>query len=128
MEVPPSLRKYEEQKSFPNNPVNKPEVRESRSSPKKDQAINALERFVDSRKTIDVLLKKGIKNFFPVQYETYDYIYDKRDLIARDRTGSGKTLAFSLPIIERFRDKDLFGDRTTKFLIVLPTRYNYYRI
>lgn len=34
----------------------------------------------------------------------------------------GKTLAFSLPIIERFREKDLFKDSSTKFLIVLPTR------
>jgi ATP-dependent RNA helicase DDX21 len=50
-----------------------------------------------------VLIRKGIKNLFPIQYETYDIIYDKYDLIARDRTGSGKTLAFALPIIERFR-------------------------
>lgn len=71
---------------------------------------------------IDVLLKKGIKTFFPVQFETYAFIYDKKDLIAKDRTGSGKTLAFSLPIIERFRDKNQFGDHSTKFLIVLPTR------
>lgn len=47
--------------------------------------------------------RKGIKYFFPIQYETFKIIYDGKDLIARDRTGSGKTLAFSLPIIERFR-------------------------
>lgn len=121
MEVASGLRKYEEQKNLANSSEQK---NDGRSPSKKDLPINALERFVDSRKTIDVLLKKGIKFFFPVQYETYNYIYDKRDIIAKDRTGSGKTLAFSLPIIERFRDRDLFGDRTTKFLVVLPTRYS----
>jgi len=44
-----------------------------------------------------------VERFFPVQYETFDYIYKGDDLIARDRTGSGKTIAFSLPIIQRFR-------------------------
>ena len=52
---------------------------------------------------IQVLKDKGIKRFFPVQYETFDQIFKGHDLIARDRTGSGKTIAFSLPIIERFR-------------------------
>ena len=66
--------------------------------------------------------KKGIKFFFPVQYNTFDTIYKGKDLIARDRTGSGKTMAFSLPIIERFRDEDAFAKARTKFLIVLPTR------
>jgi superfamily II DNA/RNA helicase len=50
-----------------------------------------------------VLNDKGIKKFFPVQYETFEFIYQGLDVIARDRTGSGKTIAFALPIIERFR-------------------------
>lgn len=50
-----------------------------------------------------VLRDKGVKRFFPVQYETYESIFKGKDLIAKDRTGSGKTMAFSLPIIERFR-------------------------
>jgi superfamily II DNA/RNA helicase len=52
-------------------------------------------RYIKNEKTIE----KGIVAFFPIQYETYDIIYNEKDLIARDRTGSGKTLAFSLPII-----------------------------
>jgi ATP-dependent RNA helicase DDX21 len=56
-------------------------------------------RYIKNEKTIEVLKKKGIVAFFPIQYETYDIIYNEKDLIARDRTGSGKTLAFSLPII-----------------------------
>lgn len=72
---------------------------------------------------IQVLKDKGIKRFFPIQYDTFEYIYKGRDLIARDRTGSGKTLAFSLPVIEKFRKDDAFRDGgKVKFLIVLPTR------
>ena len=82
-----------------------------------------LSYFIKNKKMIDVLNEKGIQRFFPIQYETYDYIYRGQDVIARDRTGSGKTLAFALPIIERFREKGYFeDDRRPKFLIVLPTR------
>lgn len=73
---------------------------------------------------ISVLHNKGIERFFPVQYETYQSIFEGKDLIARDRTGSGKTIAFSLPIIERFREERVFRESPKpKFLIVLPTRY-----
>jgi superfamily II DNA/RNA helicase len=50
---------------------------------RKELPINALEKYIYSRRTIDVLIKKGVKNLFPIQYETYDIIYDKYDLIAR---------------------------------------------
>jgi len=59
--------------------------------------------FIKDEKVLQVLEEKGIKRFFPVQYETFQFIYDGKDVIARDRTGSGKTMAFALPIIERFR-------------------------
>jgi len=72
---------------------------------------------------IQILQEKGIKRFFPVQYETFEHIFKGKDLIARDRTGSGKTMAFSLPVIERFRKEDAFRDGgKVKFLIVVPTR------
>lgn len=82
-----------------------------------------LSHFIKNEKMIQVLKDKGIKRFFPIQYDTFDHIYKGKDLIARDRTGSGKTLAFSLPVIERFRSIDAFKDGgRVKFLIVLPTR------
>lgn len=72
---------------------------------------------------LQVLRDKGIKRFFPVQYETFEHIYKGKDLIARDRTGSGKTMGFSLPVIERFRKEEMFKDGgKLKFLIVVPTR------
>jgi ATP-dependent RNA helicase DDX21 len=82
-----------------------------------------LTHFIKNDKMVQVLKDKGIKRFFPVQYETFEHIFNGKDLIARDRTGSGKTLAFSLPVIERFRKNDAFRDGgKLKFLIVLPTR------
>lgn len=83
-----------------------------------------LSYYLKNERMIDVLVKKGVKSFFPVQYETFKDIYEGQDLIARDRTGSGKTIAFSLPIIERFRNQKVFeSDTRPKFLIVLPTRF-----
>ena len=52
-----------------------------------------------NKKSIEALEKKGIKSFFPIQYETFDVNNKEKDLIARDRTGSGKTIAFSLPVL-----------------------------
>lgn len=63
--------------------------------------------FIKDEKVLEVLREKGIKKFFPVQYETYQDIFDGKDLIAKDRTGSGKTMGFSLPIIQRFRESGI---------------------
>lgn len=83
-----------------------------------------LSYFIKNEKMLQVLEEKGIKRFFPVQYMTFDSIYNGKDVIARDRTGSGKTMAFALPIIERFRKDKVFKDNhNCKYLIVLPTRY-----
>lgn len=78
--------------------------------------------FIKNPTMIEVLNKKGIKYFFPIQYMTFETIYHGNDLIGRDRTGSGKTIAYSLPILERFRRDELFKNGYIKFLIVLPTR------
>ena len=59
-------------------------------------------------KTIESLKKRGINALFPVQFETFYSVWDKKDMIIRDLTGSGKTLAFALPIVENLRkSKDL---------------------
>ena len=68
-----------------------------------------------------MLKEKGIKYLYPIQQQTYKYIFQGSDIIARDRTGSGKTMAFVLPVIERFRAAR-FEHRYPKFLIILPTR------
>jgi ATP-dependent RNA helicase DDX21 len=81
-----------------------------------------IDYFIKNPGMIEVLHKKNIKYFFPIQYMTYETIYNCQDLIGRDRTGSGKTIAYSLPIIERFRHQELFKSNYIKFLIILPTR------
>jgi superfamily II DNA/RNA helicase len=48
---------------------------------------------------INNLNKNGVKELFPIQYKTFQIIYEGKDIKAKDKTGSGKTLAFSLPII-----------------------------
>jgi superfamily II DNA/RNA helicase len=71
-----------------------------------------------------MLKKKGISEFFPIQYKTFVFVLHAKDLIGRAQTGSGKTIAYALPVITRFRkQKVLFRQFTSpKYLIVLPTR------
>jgi len=54
-------------------------------------------------------MKCGIVSLFPVQYMSFNNVYNREDLIVRDLTGSGKTLGFSLPIVEYLRANNLFG-------------------
>jgi len=62
--------------------------------------------FAISKKTIKKLKDAGIIHLFKVQYDTYNYVKDGKDLIVQARTGSGKTLAFTLPILECLREKE----------------------
>lgn len=64
----------------------------------------------------------GVKNLFPVQYKTFNDIYDRKDMIVRDVTGSGKTLGFSLPIVEYLRKNKLLNTDKTQTIILAPTR------
>lgn len=78
------------------------------------------------KETIQTLQDTGIKYLFPIQTATFDALYERKDLIGKDRTGSGKTLAFCLPILERLRKKNKYfknarGQRPY-VLVVVPTR------
>lgn len=66
----------------------------------------------------------GIDYLFPIQFATFNSIYNGKDIVGQDRTGSGKTLAFALPILEALRKKGAFKRRETGGLItvVVPTR------
>ena len=87
---------------------------------------NSLENFIKDNKTIEILEKRNIKTFFPIQTEVYNYIYNSSDVIARDKTGSGKTLAFGIPLVEKLRKEKYFLELNIKqnplVLIVTPTR------
>jgi len=104
-----------------------------RTSPEHDEVKLSekgpeLKQFRISPKTIEILDKVGIKNLFPIQYDTFDLIYDGKDIMGRDITGSGKTLAYSLPLIERFRQQKVIedgkkrADKNPLVMVVVPTR------
>lgn len=103
-----------EPKEQPKAEVETPELRGS------------FDRFPISENTVRNLKNKEIPYLFPIQYETFNHIYQGADLIGRDRTGSGKTLAFALPILEKMRAQGNFflnrrGQRPL-ILCLVPTR------
>jgi superfamily II DNA/RNA helicase len=55
------------------------------------------------------LRARGITSLFPVQFESFRLIWNRKDLIVRDLTGSGKTLGFSLPLVELLRKNKTLG-------------------
>jgi len=57
-----------------------------------------------SRSVIDVLSRKGITSFTPVQAEAFQPSLAGRDVIGRSRTGTGKTLAFGIPSLHRLQE------------------------
>jgi len=93
--------------------------------PKNEETAGLLSNFKISPEVVARLEKRGIKKLFPIQYNTFDHIYDGKDLIGRARTGTGKTLAFALPIIERFRKQSKSDNgygRYPKVIVMEPTR------
>ena len=92
----------------------------------KSMHSNSLQEYIHFPQTIALLEKRNIKYLFPIQTQTFNFIYNSEDVIARDRTGSGKTLAYALPITERLRKKGHFDRKKTRqrplVLTVLPTR------
>jgi ATP-dependent RNA helicase RhlE len=57
----------------------------------------------------------------PVQQEAIPAILDGRDILAAAQTGTGKTAAFTLPLLERLREKPEYRKRV-RALVVTPTR------
>lgn len=69
--------------------------------------------------------KRGITCLFPIQAQSFDLLYEGKDMIGKARTGSGKTLAFALPLIEKLRGApgtSLSYGRTPRLLVLTPTR------
>ena len=73
-------------------------------------------------RTVESLIKRGINSLFPVQYESFNKIWSRQDLIIRDLTGSGKTLAFALPLVEYLRKNKCFGSGKIQGIVLAPTR------
>jgi ATP-dependent RNA helicase DDX21 len=89
------------------------------------EKFDSYEEITEKSKTD--LIERGITSFFPIQSSTFQYVYDNKDMIARDLTGSGKTLAFCLPLVERYRKLGYFNPnkslvRNLYAIIMTPTR------
>jgi superfamily II DNA/RNA helicase len=79
-----------------------------------------------SQRSIEMLKGRGIEKFFPIQAQTYDLIYEGKDIVGRAQTGSGKTISFALPVCEKLL-LDLAELRKTRFrtpsvICMAPTR------
>lgn len=61
-----------------------------------------------------------------VQANTFDAVYNGKNIVAWDLTGSGKTLAFCLPLVEKFREEGYFEEKSDRrylrAIILAPTR------
>ncbi|KAJ1609252.1 nucleolar protein GU2 [Cryptosporidium canis] len=91
-----------------------------------NEVDGSIDRFPLSDESREILRSRGIERLFPIQAQSFDSIYNKRDVLGKAKTGTGKTLAFVLPVIERLLKKDRFD--TSKYgrrplvLVLLPTR------
>eukprot|EP00124_Ichthyophonus_hoferi_P003197 Ihof_evm1s264 gene=Ihof_evmTU1s264 len=76
-----------------------------------------------SKESIEILNKKGIISLFPIQQQSFNPIYDGKDVVGRACTGTGKTLSFALPIVEKLMlDKPSGRGRKPLVLVMAPTR------
>lgn len=85
-----------------------------------------LVRYSISDESVATLSTLGYNYLFPIQQATYEYIYEGKDLIGKDRTGSGKTLAFALPVLERLRKRHKYftekKGQKPYAMVLVPTR------
>ncbi|KAL7535132.1 hypothetical protein ACHAXR_007907 [Thalassiosira sp. AJA248-18] len=83
-----------------------------------------------SERIMDVLVKKGITDPFPVQAQCLPCIMAGRDVIGIAKTGSGKTLAFVLPMLRHILDQPPLGPNETGpiGLVLAPARELAYQI
>lgn len=100
-----------------------PRVKEE-DSKRKELESGDFSKFRISQETVELLKAKNITHLFPIQSETFDFIFDGEDVIAQARTGTGKTLSFILPLIEKLKlEKQSETYRQApKVLVLAPTR------
>lgn len=86
----------------------------------------SIDNFPLSDESKEILRSRGIERLFPIQAQSFEPIYGKKDVLGKAKTGTGKTLAFVLPVIERLLRKGKFDTsrygRCPLVLVLLPTR------
>lgn len=71
---------------------------------------------------INAVHEMGYKEPTPIQAQTIPIILRSNDLLASAQTGTGKTASFVLPILQQTSQNPLNKPRSTKVLILTPTR------
>ena len=71
-----------------------------------------------SPQVAQALVKRGVKEPFPVQRLVIEDVLDGHDVLVQSPTGSGKTLAFGVPLVDSLPDRARPGSA----LILAPTR------
>uniref|UniRef100_UPI00398EB13D nucleolar RNA helicase 2 n=1 Tax=Pristiophorus japonicus TaxID=55135 RepID=UPI00398EB13D len=89
-----------------------------------EQKEGAFSNFRISQETIELLKGRGVAYLFPIQAQTFNYIYDGSDCVAQARTGTGKTFSFAIPLVEKLQSDaaDRRRNRPPKVLVLTPTR------
>eukprot|EP01116_Phalansterium_solitarium_P006071 TRINITY_DN18387_c0_g1_i1.p1 TRINITY_DN18387_c0_g1~~TRINITY_DN18387_c0_g1_i1.p1 ORF type:complete len:706 (+),score=244.14 TRINITY_DN18387_c0_g1_i1:73-2190(+) len=99
-------------------------VKKSKKAAVSEDDEGLLTNFRVAQATRDLLEAKGITKLFPIQYKSFDHVFDGSDVIGRARTGTGKTLSFALPLVEKMQantGKPMFG-RAPRVIVMEPTR------
>lgn len=102
-----------------------PEPEQLPSPEKQERKMGKLSKFRIRKDARKLLKERGVKYLFPIQYLTFDHVYDGKDLIGQARTGTGKTLSFVLPLIERLSAEGSLSTlrgRAPAVLVMAPTR------
>ncbi|KAM3171954.1 hypothetical protein ACTXT7_015545 [Hymenolepis weldensis] len=85
-------------------------------------AVDSFISFKLSKPILKALTEMNVFSPTPIQCACIPLGLLNRDICACARTGSGKTLAFLLPILERLVFAPLVARKSTKALIISPTR------
>ncbi len=86
--------------------------------------LGKFSKFRISKVTRKKLKERGVRFLFPIQYKTFDHVYDGSDVIGQARTGTGKTLSFVLPLLEKLFKEGISNNRgrPPMVLVMAPTR------
>ncbi|KAF7456862.1 DEAD/DEAH box helicase domain-containing protein [Cryptosporidium felis] len=91
-----------------------------------NEVDSSIDSFPLSEESKEILRGRGIERLFPIQAQSFEAIFSKKDVLGKAKTGTGKTLAFVLPVIERLLKKGRFDTgkygRRPLVLVLLPTR------
>lgn len=94
----------------------------SKKTIKKLQGNSSIE---ESLHCFEFFVERNVEFLFPVQSQSYQYIYEQKDCLVQAYTGTGKTLAFALPTVEILQNDSsvkLIRGRAPRVLVLAPTR------